>query len=78
MDAGADDYVIKPFNPDQLLARIRALLRRGNSAIPPVLTWGYLSLDPTLMQVTYKQQEISFRPKEYTLLELFLRHLANW
>ena len=74
LDAGADDYVIKPFNPNQLLARIRALLRRGNSATAPVLTWGYLCLDPTLMQVTYKQEEIAFRPKEYTLLELFMRH----
>jgi len=74
LDAGADDYVIKPFNPNQLLARIRALLRRGSSATAPVLSWGYLCLDPTLMQVAYKQQEITFRPKEYTLLELFLRH----
>lgn len=74
LDAGADDYVIKPFNPNQLLARIRALLRRGSIATAPVLSWGYLCLDPTLMQVTYKQQEITFRPKEYTLLELFLRH----
>ncbi len=74
LDAGADDYVIKPFNLDQLLARIRALLRRGCSAITPTLTWGSLCLDPSLMQVTYKQQEINFRPKEYSLLELFLRH----
>ncbi|GAB1541717.1 response regulator [Scytonema sp. NUACC21] len=74
LDAGADDYVIKPFNHNEILARIRALLRRGNSATATVLSWGSLCLDPTLMQVTYKQQEISFRPKEYTLLELFLRH----
>ncbi|MBD2481427.1 response regulator [Planktothrix sp. FACHB-1365] len=74
LDAGADDYVIKPFNSHQLLARIRALLRRGDYATATVLSWGYLCLDPTLMKVTYKQQEITFRPKEYTLLELFLRH----
>jgi len=74
LDAGADDYVIKPFNPNQLLARIRALLRRGSTVTAPVLSWGYLCLDPTLMHVTYKQQEITFRPKEYTLLELFLRN----
>ncbi|MBD2184868.1 response regulator [Aerosakkonema funiforme] len=74
LDAGADDYIIKPFNPNQLLARIRALLRRGNNATATVLSWGDLCLDPTLMKVTYKQQEITFRPKEYTLLELFLRH----
>ena len=74
LDAGADDYIIKPFNLDQILARIRALLRRGGSATAPVLSWGSLCLDSTLMQVTYKQQEITFRRKEYTLLELFLRH----
>lgn len=74
LDAGADDYIIKPFNPNQLLARIRALLRRVNNATATVLSWGDLCLDPTLMKVTYKQQEITFRPKEYTLLELFLRH----
>lgn len=74
LDAGADDYVIKPFNFHQLLARIRALLRRGDNATATVFSWGYLCLDPTLMKVTYKQQEISFRPKEYKLLELFLRH----
>ncbi len=74
LDSGADDYVIKPFNPNQLLARIRALLRRGSSVTAPVLSWGYLCLDPTLMQVSYKQQKITFRPKEYALLELFLRN----
>jgi DNA-binding response OmpR family regulator len=74
LDAGADDYVIKPCNPHQLLARIRALLRRGSNVTAPVLSWGYLCLDPTLMQVSYKQQEITIRPKEYTLLELFLRN----
>ncbi len=74
LDAGADDYVAKPCNLEQLLARIRALLRRGNIAtISPILTWGELSLDPAIAQVTYQFQIIPVRPKEYTLLELFLR-----
>jgi DNA-binding response OmpR family regulator len=74
LDAGADDYVAKPCNLEQLLARIRALLRRGNIAtISPILTWGNLSLDPAIAQVTYQSQIIPVRPKEYTLLELFLR-----
>ncbi|HEY9639730.1 MAG TPA: response regulator [Coleofasciculaceae cyanobacterium] len=75
LDAGADDYVSKSCASSQLLARVRALLRRGkNTSSAPVLTWGLLSLDPALAQVTYDQKEILLRPKEYTLLELFLRH----
>lgn len=75
LDAGADDYVAKTCDPSQLLARVRALLRRGgNATSTPVLTWGLLCLDPALAQVTYNQQVIALRPKEYSLLELFLRH----
>jgi len=75
LDAGADDYVAKSCNPAQLLARVRALLRRGeNAASSPVLTWGRLRLDPALVQVTYNQKPIPLRSKEYSLLELFLRH----
>lgn len=75
LDAGADDYVAKSCAPAQLLARVRALLRRSeNSASSPVLTWGELCLDPALVQVTYKQNLIALRAKEYSLLELFLRH----
>lgn len=75
LDAGADDYVAKSCNSSQLLARVRALLRRsGNMPPSPVLTWGLLCLDPALAQVTYNQTEIALRPKEYCLLELFLRH----
>lgn len=75
LDAGADDYVAKSCDPSQLLARVRALLRRGNNAASsPVLTWGQLCLNPASAQVTYDQKEISLRPKEYSLLELLLRH----
>ncbi len=74
LDAGADDYVAKSCAPSQLLARVRALLRRGgNAASAPVLTWERLCLDPALAQVTYNQEPIALRPKEYSLLELFLR-----
>ncbi|PZV06873.1 MAG: hypothetical protein DCF32_08840 [Leptolyngbya sp.] len=75
LDAGADDYVTKPFEVSQVLARIRALLRRGARAttIPP-LVWGQLCLDPALAQVTYSGQVVPLTPKEYSLLELFLRH----
>jgi DNA-binding response OmpR family regulator len=73
LDVGADDYVVKPFDLPELLARIRALLRRGNTSLFPVLTWGDLSLDPSDCQVTYQGQLLHLTPKEYGLLELFLR-----
>ncbi len=74
LDAGADDYLVKSIAPAQLLARLRALLRRGEPVALPILTWGQLCLDPAQARVTYSQQEIALRPKEYSLLELFLRH----
>jgi DNA-binding response OmpR family regulator len=75
LDAGADDYVVKSCEPDQLMARVRALLRRGgDTAANPILTWGDLCLDPSSAQVTFEDTAVSCRPKEYTLLELFLRN----
>ncbi|EAZ93196.1 response regulator [Crocosphaera chwakensis] len=75
LNAGADDYVLKPCDPPQLIARIRALTRRGNNiSSSSVLTWGQLSLNLVSAQVTYKQQVINLRNQEYHLLELFLRH----
>ncbi len=74
LDAGADDYVVKPFHLPELSARIRALMRRGESTLPPILIWGDLHLNPSTCEVTYKAQELSLSPKEYGLLEFFLRH----
>jgi len=75
LDAGADDYVVKSCKPDQLMARVRALLRRGvDNASHPLLTWGSLCLDPSSAQVTFEDTAVPCRPKEYTLLELFLRN----
>ncbi|MCT7948692.1 response regulator [Ancylothrix sp. C2] len=73
-DAGADDYVVKPFDPEELAARIRALLRRKGTALPPVLGWGLLRLDPNTCTVSYAGQPLHLTPKEYGLLELFLRN----
>ncbi|WNZ24070.1 response regulator [Leptolyngbya sp. NK1-12] len=74
LDAGADDYVVKPFDVRELAARIRALLRRGSTSTTPVLTCGNLHLDPSACEVTYNGQLLRFSRKEYLLLELFLRH----
>lgn len=74
LDAGADDYLVKPFDQEELIARMRALLRRGSVASPTVLTWGNLRLDPTTIEVTYLEQPLSLTPKEHALLELFLRN----
>jgi DNA-binding response OmpR family regulator len=74
LDAGADDYVVKPFDFQELSARIRALLRRGNTSLPPVLEWGGLRLDPSSCEVTYADSLLHLTAKEFSILELFLRN----
>ncbi|MGJ3251652.1 MAG: response regulator [Elainellaceae cyanobacterium] len=74
LDAGADDYVIKPFDIEELQARVRALLRRGEVVQAPVLEVGLLRLDPSSCEVTHADRLLKLTPKEYGLLELFLRN----
>ena len=74
LDAGADGYVVKPYNLEELLARIRALLRRGTFSTTPVMKWGSLHLNPSTCQATYGDRPLKLTPKEYRLLELFLRN----
>lgn len=74
LDSGADDYVIKPFELTELLARVRALLRRTNQDRLPVLTFADLSLDTATRQASRQGRVIDLTAKEYDLLELFLRH----
>ncbi len=74
LDVGADDYLVKPFDLQELGARIRALLRRGNSALAPLLTWRELCLDPSSCVVTYDGKSLNLSGKEYSLLELFMRN----
>lgn len=73
LDAGADDYVVKPFDLSELLARIRALLRRGGGVnVSPMLRWGNLCLNPSTVEVTYGDHPLRLTPKEFSILELLL------
>ena len=74
LEAGADDYVVKPYELNELIARIQALLRRSSSTLPTVLTWEKLQLDPDACKVTYGGELLRLTPKEYSILELFLRN----
>ena len=74
LDSGADDYLVKPFEVDELRARIRALLRRESSSKSPLLQVGDLTLDPATHAVERSESPIDLTAKEYSLLEYFMRH----
>jgi two-component system OmpR family response regulator len=73
LDSGADDYLAKPFAFAELTARLRALLRRGPTERPVVLSNGQLRLDPAAHEVTWESRPVSLSPKEFALLEYFMR-----
>lgn len=74
LDAGADAYMTKPLDLEVLIARIRALLRREGMAFQSVLKWGNLQLDPATREVTYAGQLLALSPKEFAILEFFVRN----
>jgi len=77
LNAGADDYLVKPFGFAELLARIQALLRRSNLTRPVVLTVADLCLDPTSHRVARAGATISLTPREYAILEVLMRHAGQ-
>jgi len=74
LDAGADDYLVKPFNFEELSARIRALLRRGTESLSPIIKWGNLSLNPSTCEVNYAGNILNLTPKEYGIIKLLMHH----
>ena len=74
LDAGADDYLVKPFSLLELAARLRALARRDDRSRPVILAEGDLKLDPAAKRACRGGVDLQLSPKEFSLLELFLRH----
>jgi two-component system OmpR family response regulator len=74
LDEGADDYLTKPFSLAELLARLRALARRGGGERPPVLEVGDLRLDPASREAWRGETEVELSAREFSLLETFMRH----
>ena len=72
LDGGADDYLTKPFHYPVLLARIRALLRRGPSRTPPVLSHGRLRLDPATYQCWFDDDKVELTPREFAVLHYLI------
>jgi two-component system copper resistance phosphate regulon response regulator CusR len=74
LDLGADDYVLKPVDSQELIARVKALIRRSSKSPLPILTVGDLEVDPQTQRVTRAGQEISLPAKEFAVLEFLARH----
>ena len=72
-NAGADDYLPKPFDPDELISRVRAMLRRSEAYQPSLLTCGDLSLDPASGELRCRGRAVRLSGREYQVMELFLR-----
>ena len=74
LDSGADDYIVKPFNPDEVVARAKAVLRRVNSEVQQVLTGGGISLNASTQTVTISERAVALSQTQFALLATFMRH----
>lgn len=74
LNAGADDYMVKPIDLEELLARIRALLRRRINSSSPILEWGKLHLNPATYEVSYSGEIVRLTAKEYKVLKLLIQN----
>ena len=77
LDRGADDYMVKPFDLDELAARLRALIRRRTGRASPVIEWEEVMLDPVARQVTFKGEPVELSVREYSLLEILLENAGK-
>jgi two-component system response regulator QseB len=77
LDLGADDYLAKPFDLEELFARIRSLVRRSNSIAEPILTAGDIELDPAKHLVFKEKNKIDLSPKEFAILKLLMENLGK-
>lgn len=74
LESGADDYVVKPFDPEELVVRAKAVLRRYDGRLKPILTCGGLTLDETTHQARYENQLIDMSQAQFAILATFMRH----
>jgi DNA-binding response OmpR family regulator len=77
LDGGADDYLVKPFAFDELLARMRALLRRARRSFDPVLRAGELTLDRVTRRVRWQEQAVELAPREFDILAYLMEHAGE-